>query len=80
MLFVDVTEILLKHGFTRIGAHSDGTPEWWHYEMRGGLTWYQGLLEVHEAEYVLQSLRRSLEAGDVSESDLTDAGVPAASL
>lgn len=80
MRFVDVTEILLKHGFTRISAHSDGTPEWWHYELRGGVTWYQGLLEVHDVEYVHECLRRSVAAGHVSNSGLSDAGVPVSEL
>ncbi len=60
-LHIDFRSILHEYGFHEIPAHRDWKSnqkkqEWWHFEKRGGLTWWQAMLEVHSREEVIKKI------------------------
>lgn len=46
---VDVTEVFERHGWNRIPDRSDSL-EWWHYELRDGLSWRQAMRQAWALE------------------------------
>lgn len=61
--FVDVTQILLDHGFSRI-APQEGweknrdKQEWWHFEKRGGLSMYGALREIYTDDQIAEGFTK----------------------
>jgi hypothetical protein len=63
--FVDVTEILTGHGFSRIPAQagwgnkgpSYNKQEWWHYEKRDGKNMYEALQDVYTEEEIVKGYK-----------------------
>ncbi len=57
--FIDVTQILIDHGFSRIPAQKGweriyDKKEWWHYEKRDGKTMYQALRDIYTEEDIVK--------------------------
>jgi len=72
--FVDFTALAAAHGWSRIAAQERETFDWrvqplaleyWHFERRDGLTWYQAMSLVHEERTLARifTIDRLLEAG-----------------
>lgn len=60
--FVDLTHLASQHGWTRIKAHSDWKTnyngrEWWHYEKRGGQTWFQAIRQIYTEAQTVAGLK-----------------------
>jgi hypothetical protein len=60
--YIDVTETLTDHGFTRIPAqegweHTRDKREWWHYEKRDAHTMYEALRDIHTADEVVKGYK-----------------------
>lgn len=59
---IDVTKILEDNGFYRIRAH-DGWEsyynrrEWWHYENRDGLNWFQALSQLYTEKEIVDGVK-----------------------
>jgi hypothetical protein len=79
MRLVDVTRIFVRVGFRRV-PRLGGVAEWWHYERRGGLTWYQALRDHFGFAYLRRLFRRHIAAGLVTRRYLRRHGVPNSSM
>ena len=60
--FVNVTVIAKKHGWEPIPAQSGwesnyNKREWWHFENRGGNTWYRSLREIYSEEKIVEKIK-----------------------
>ncbi|WP_288090935.1 DPP IV N-terminal domain-containing protein [Roseiflexus sp.] len=72
--FVDFTALAAAHGWNRIAAQERDTFDWrtqllaleyWHFERRDGLSWYQAMRLVHDDQTLerIFTIERVLEAG-----------------
>lgn len=50
---VDITAIMVEAGFERIPS-SPARPEWWHFELRGGLAWQGAMAQVYPIDILQQ--------------------------
>jgi len=60
--YVNVTEIAKKHGWMPIEAQKGwkrnrDKQEWWHFEKRGGLNWYQALKQIYTENYIVKAIQ-----------------------
>ncbi|MBE9070990.1 hypothetical protein IQ260_30595, partial [Leptolyngbya cf. ectocarpi LEGE 11479] len=63
--FIDVTAILEDNGFSRIKAHEgwdkkgakESKQEWWHYDKRDGLTWYDALNQIYTENEIVDKTK-----------------------
>ena len=76
---VDITRIMEAHGFRRIPSNP-ARPEWWHYELQGGLKWtcaMRQIYDVAELQRWFPELGHAWSAPDCAASDPVDDGDPA---
>ncbi len=79
--YVDVTEIARSHGWHRIRAHSSwktvwDAQEWWHYEKRGGLSYYAALRQVYTEATIVTELKKKLAKANKHGGRLKREGFP----
>ena len=60
--YVNITAIAEKHGWKPIEAQkgwkkSQGKEEWWHFEKRDGLSWYQAIKEIYSESDIVKSIK-----------------------
>jgi hypothetical protein len=60
--YVNVSAIAARHGWTPIPAQPGwekkyNKREWWHFENRGGNTWYQSLAEIYTERQIVKGIQ-----------------------
>jgi hypothetical protein len=82
--YVNVTEVAKKHGWLPIPAQKGwkskkAKMEWWHFEKRGGLSWYQALKEIYTEKTIvtgIQSFAKGTSGANKYGARLKREGVP----
>lgn len=84
---VDITQILLDLGFSRIPS-TEERPEWWHFQITPeGQSWWETMLDFYDREEMLRRFREDLRPDSVwrqhergLRGQLIRAGVPESDL
>jgi hypothetical protein len=82
--YVNITEVAKKHGWLPIPAQKGwkskkAKMEWWHFEKRGGLSWYQALKEIYAEKTIvtgIQSFAKGTSGANKYGARLKREGVP----
>lgn len=82
--YVNVSAVAAKHGWAPIPAQPGWEKtytkrEWWHFENRGGNSWYQSLAEIYTERQIVEGIRgfaKGVEGANRYGARLQREGVP----